>query len=121
MCADCVGAGGVAAGKGLRQNVALSHTRGGRVLARLTDALLRDALREARVRLEGTATRQESVSPEAMLKRGYALVFGSGGHALTSAEAAPKGAGIRTRFADEEVRAVTEGEKRSGGQGPLDL
>jgi len=112
---------GTRLGGALRQSVAVTHTRAGRVLARLTDAPLRAALREARARLEGVGARLESVSPEAVLKRGYALVFDAGGKALTSAEATPKGAAIRVRFADGEVRAVTEGGRGPGGQGRLDL
>ena len=77
--------------------------------------------REARARLEGMSARLESVSPEAVLKRGYTLVFDAAGHPLTSAEAVPKGAGIRMRFADGEVRAVTEGGKGAASQGRLDL
>jgi len=112
---------GTQLGGALRQSVAMTHTRAGRVLARLMDAPLRAALREARARLEGTAARLESVSPEAVLKRGYALVFDAGGRPLTTAEATPKGAGIRVRFADGEVRAVTEGGKGPTSQGRLDL
>ncbi|MSO90255.1 MAG: exodeoxyribonuclease VII large subunit [Acetobacteraceae bacterium] len=105
----------------LRQSVAGTHNRANRTLMRLTPALLQAGLREPRARLEGVAARLESVSPEAVLKRGYALVFDAGGHPLTSAEAVPKGAIIRVRFADGEVRSVTEGKREPDVQGALPL
>ena len=55
----------------------------GASLGRLTDAPLRACLRELRARLEGTAARLESVSPLAVLQRGYALVSDPAGHPLT--------------------------------------
>ena len=105
----------------LRQSVAVTQTRANRTLARLTPAPLLGGMREARARLEGMAARLDSVSPEAVLKRGYALVFDAAGKPLTTAAATPKGAAIRVRFADGEMRAVTEGGKGSSSQGRLDL
>ena len=105
----------------LRQSVAVTQTRANRTLARLTPAPLVGGMREARARLEGMSARLESVSPEAVLKRGYALIFDAAEQPLTSAGAVPKGTGIRVRFADGEVRAVTEGGKAPTPQGRLDL
>ena len=58
----------------LRQAVSAIHNRANRTLGRLNDAPLRAGLREARARLDGTGALLESVSPLAVLQRGYALV-----------------------------------------------
>jgi exodeoxyribonuclease VII large subunit len=105
----------------LRHGVAGIHGRAHRTLARLTDAPLRSSLREARARLDGTAARLESVSPLAVLQRGYALVSDAAGHALTSAAAVKPGAALRLRFADGEVRATADGGRRADRQGSLPL
>ncbi len=105
----------------LRQSVALTHNRANRTLARLTPAPLLGGLREARARLDGMAARLESVSPEAVLKRGYSLIFDAAGRPLTMAEAVPKGAAIRIHFADGDVRAITEGKRGPTTQGALPL
>ena len=96
MCAECVGAGGVAAGRGA--------------------AIERDADAYA-----GGSERLESDSPEAVLKRGYEMVFHSAGRSLTTVEAMSKGVGIRVRLADGEVRAITKDARGPGGQGALQL
>jgi exodeoxyribonuclease VII large subunit len=105
---------------GLRRAVDGLGGRAGQTLARLTDAPLRAALRESRARLDGAAARLESVSPDAVLKRGYALVFDSGGHPVSAAAAVRPGDTLRLRFADGEARAVAEGGKASR-QGRLPL
>jgi len=96
---------------GLRQAVSAIHNRANRTLMRMTDAPLRSALREARARLEGTSARLESVSPLAVLRRGYAVVSDAAGHALTQAADVAPGARLRLRFADGEVRATADGGK----------
>src|ERR1019366_7853131 len=76
------GGGGVFRGAGLGAPPPGRGPRGGRgvvrgaggIAGRLTDGPPRAALREARARLDGTAARLESVSPLAVLARGYALV-----------------------------------------------
>ena len=78
-------------------------------------------MREARARLEGTGARLESVSPLAVLQRGYALVSDPAGHPLTSAAAVRPGTKLRLRFADGEVGAIAEGGRRSDRQGDLGL
>ncbi len=112
---------GTRLGGALRQCVALTHTRAGRVLARLSPAPLRASLRESHARLDGLAARLESVSPEAVLKRGYALVFDSAGHPLTTAAAVAPGSHVRMHFADGDVRALTEGKRGPTSQGSLPL
>jgi exodeoxyribonuclease VII large subunit len=92
----------------LRQAVGGIHNRANRVLGRLSDAPVRASLREARARLDGTAARLESVSPMAVLQRGYALVTDPAGHPLTSAATVRPGARLTLRFADGQVRATAD-------------
>jgi exodeoxyribonuclease VII large subunit len=106
---------------GLRQAVGSVHQRAGRVLGRLTDGPPRARLREARARLEGTAARLESVSPLAVLARGYALVTDPAGVAITQAGGVKVGAKLRLRFADGEVRATADGARPGERQGMLPL
>jgi len=98
----------------LRHAVAGIHNRAGRTLGRLSDAPLRAAMRETRARLEGTAARLESVSPLAVLQRGYALVSDAAGRQLTSAAAVPPGARIKLRFADGDIAATADRPERQG-------
>jgi exodeoxyribonuclease VII large subunit len=99
---------------GLRHAVGGIHTRAGRTLGRLSAAPVQANLRETRARLDGTAARLESVSPLAVLQRGYAVVSDAAGHPLTSASAVKPGANLRLRFADGEVGATAERPKRQG-------
>jgi exodeoxyribonuclease VII large subunit len=101
-------------GSGLRHAVAGIHGRAGRTLGRLSDAPLHALLRETRARLEGTAARLESVSPLAVLQRGYALVSDPAGHPLTTAAAVAPGTRLRLRFADGEVGATADRPERQG-------
>ena len=105
----------------LRQAVSGIHNRANRTLGRLSDSPLRAALREARARLEGTGARLESVSPLAVLQRGYALVSDPAGHPLTSAASVKPGARLKLRFADGEVAATADGRRRMDRQGELGL
>jgi exodeoxyribonuclease VII large subunit len=105
----------------LRHAVAGIHNQANRTLGRLSDAPLRGALREARARLEGTGARLESVSPLAVLQRGYALVSDPAGHPLTSAAAVKPGARLKLRFADGEVGATADGGRKMDRQGQLPL
>jgi exodeoxyribonuclease VII large subunit len=99
---------------GLRHAVSGIHSRAGRTLGRLSVAPLRASLRETRARLEGTAARLESVSPLAVLQRGYAVVSDAAGHPLTNAAAVGPGARLRLRFADGEVGATADRPDRQG-------
>ena len=104
---------------GLRHAVSGIHNRANRTVGRLSDAPLRSMLRESRARLDGTAARLESVSPLAVLQRGYALVSDATGHPLTSAAAVKPGARLRLRFADDEVGATADGGRVTDRQGKL--
>ena len=87
----------------------------------MTDSVPRAALREARARLEGAAARLESVSPSAVLSRGYALVTNSAGVPITNAANVKPGAKMRLHFADGEVAATADGGKPGDRQGMLPL
>ena len=106
---------------GLRHAVSGSRVRAGRTLARLTSAPLRAGIREARAHLTGLAARLDSVSPEAVLKRGYALVYDASGHPLTSAGAVDAGARLRLRFGDGDVRVTADGGSPAKRQFALPL
>src|SRR5271165_4771972 len=105
----------------LRHTLAARRDRAVRVLARVTPAPLAARLREARARLEGAAGRLDSVSPLAVLQRGYALVTDPLGHPLTAAAAVHPGAWLRLRFADGEVGATADGGGKPERQGRLAL
>jgi exodeoxyribonuclease VII large subunit len=106
---------------GLRHAVSGIHNRANRVLGRLTEAPTRAMLREMRARLEGAAARLESVSPLAVLQRGYALVSDPSGHPLTSVAAVKPGTRLHLRFADGEVGATADGGRAVDRQGKLPI
>lgn len=106
---------------GLRHAVGFVHQRAGRVLGRLSDGPPRALLREARARLEGSAARLDSVSPLAVLARGYALVTDPAGSPITHAASVKSGARLRLRFADGEVKATADGARPGDRQGMLPL
>jgi exodeoxyribonuclease VII large subunit len=93
----------------LRHAIAGRAAIAARVLPRLNDAPLRARMREARARLEGVAARLESVSYEAVLARGYALVSDGAGAPLTAAKMVRAGMALRIRFGDGEVSATADG------------
>jgi exodeoxyribonuclease VII large subunit len=106
---------------GLRQGVGAVHQSAGRILIRLTDEALRARSQEARARLGGTVARLESVSPLAVLDRGYALVTDPAGVAITRAAGVKPGTKLRLRFADGEVRVTADGGRPGDRQGILAL
>jgi exodeoxyribonuclease VII large subunit len=83
---------------------------------------LRDAAatqRERRARLSGLAAQLESVSPQAVLARGYVLVRDEAGHAVTLGAALKPGTKLGLTFADA-VRDVRV-ERDRPAQGALGL
>ncbi len=106
---------------GLRQALAARAAVAAPVLHRLTDAPLRAALREARAHLTGLAGRLESVSPDAVLARGYARISDLSGAPITQASSVRAGAALRVRFADGEIRVTAAGGRDGGRQGALPL
>ena len=103
----------------LRHTVAGIHRRAGRTLERLTPAPIRACIRELTVKVAGLGNHLESVSPLAVLDRGYALVTDRAGHPLTSAAAVDPGARLRLRFADGEVGATADPKPAEPRQGRL--
>jgi exodeoxyribonuclease VII large subunit len=78
-------------------------------LARLSPVPVRALLREKRARLEGLAAQLDALSYKATLARGYALVEGPDGAALTRAADVAPGAALTLHFADGTRKAVAEG------------
>ncbi|HEX2940866.1 MAG TPA: exodeoxyribonuclease VII large subunit [Rhodopila sp.] len=87
--------------------------RAERVMARLSDAPLRGALREARAHLSGIGGRLDSASPLAILQRGYVLVTDRTGQPVVSAAAVKPGAKLHLEFGDGRVDAVAQGHAAS--------
>jgi exodeoxyribonuclease VII large subunit len=108
-------------GSALRHAVQHRHANAARILPRLSDAPVRAKLRESRAVLEGLGARLDSVSPEAVLARGYALVLDASGHAVTKAADAAPGARLRLRFADGEVKVTADGRGKAPAQGSLPI
>ncbi len=102
-----------------QQAMARQHIQAGRILDRLSPAPLRGAIREAQARLDGLTARLSSVSHNAVLARGYAMVY-QGSEPVTQAAAIRPGAFLRLRFADGDVAATAAG-KAAGGQGLLPI
>ncbi len=67
-------------------------------------------LRERRTRLEGLSARLESVSFQAVLARGFALVRDARGEPVISAASVLPGASLALTFADGRVAVTAEGE-----------
>ena len=76
-------------------------------------------LRERRAVLDGLTARLESVSPNAVLARGYVLVRDQAGHAVTQAASLRPGARLGLVFADGERHVRVERDAAS--QGALDV
>lgn len=105
-------------GGALRQATARQQGRAGAILARLSPAPLQGGLREAGARLAGATARLESVSIEAVLARGYALVLDGSGQAVTAAARVAPGQRLRLRFGDGEVAANADPAARPGPETP---
>jgi exodeoxyribonuclease VII large subunit len=73
------------------------------LLAHRLDAPLPNRLREARLRLEHISVRLDSVSYEAVLARGFALVTNAKGAPVQKASEVAPNAALNIRFADGEV------------------
>ena len=92
-------------GAGLARVLAAGRGRAGGLAGRLSPVLLDSRLREARAWLEGAGARLASLSPDAVLARGYTLVFDVSGHLLTRAVTIKPGVGLAIRFSDGTVNA----------------
>jgi exodeoxyribonuclease VII large subunit len=74
-------------------------------------AVTRNVLLEHKVRSERLSTALESLSPLAILDRGYALVFDSEGKLLKDARKVSVGDEISARLAHGEIRAAVAQKK----------
>jgi len=95
-------------GGALRQATTRQQGRAGAILGRLSPAPLLGSLRESRARLAGMAARLDSVSIEAVLARGYALVLDESGQAVTSASRVLPGQRLQLRFGDGETATTAD-------------
>ena len=84
--------------------------------ATLRPAPLAAQLREQRARLEGWSARLDSVSYNAVLARGFALVQDADGHPVTTAAGVAPGAALGLRFVDGEVRVRADGARTRQGE-----
>ena len=75
-------------------------------------AAMRNQLLQKKVRMERMGRALETLSPLAILERGYALVFDGAGQLVKDASLVKAGEEIRARVARGEIRAVV---KRSAG------
>jgi exodeoxyribonuclease VII large subunit len=106
---------------GLRHAVAARRVAAARTVARLSPAPIIAHLRTARAQSSGIGSRLESVSYQAVLERGYALVSDARGRPLTTADSVEPGARLTLRFADGEVRARADPAPVGTRQGRLAL
>ena len=84
-------------------------------LARLSPAPVLALVREQAARIQGLAARLEAVSYNAVLARGFALVQGSDGVALTAAAEVAPGAALTLTFEDGAVKVMAAGGKSRQG------
>ncbi len=89
----------------------------GKHAAQLEERLLaaaRKQLAQRHKRFEQLAGKLDALSPLKVLARGYAVVFGEGGHALRSAQEVSPGQALRVRLhdgeLDAEVKSVRKGD-----------
>ncbi len=75
-------------------------------------AIMRNVLLQHRVRSERFQTALQSLSPLAILDRGYALVFDANGNLLKDAANVNPGDEVSARLAHGEVRATVTGKKQ---------
>lgn len=93
----------------------LARRQSAPALAQLSAAPVQALIRERQVRLEGLAARLEAVSYNAVLARGFALVQGRDGTALTTAAQVAPGAALTITFQDGAVKATADGGKPRQG------
>ncbi|WP_160121977.1 exodeoxyribonuclease VII large subunit [Rhodovarius lipocyclicus] len=103
--------GGFASGQARR--------RAAPVLARFNEGPVLALLRERRTALGGLAARLESVSYQAVLARGFALVRDARGRAVTHAAEVKPGAALTIAFQDGEAHVRAEKPRPDTAQGSL--
>jgi len=105
-------------GAGLERMLVARSGTAGAMAGRLSTALLAARNREAGARLEGLAARLASVSPDAVLARGYALVSDETGRILARAAGVCPGAALAIRFTDGTVHATADRAERRSRTSP---
>lgn len=95
-----------------------ARRQGAPALARLSASPVLALLREQAARVEGLAARLEAVSYNAVLARGFALVQGTDGVALTQAAQVAPGANLTLTFQDGAVKATAAGGKPKPAKPP---
>ncbi|MDG6095181.1 exodeoxyribonuclease VII large subunit [Acetobacter sp. AN02] len=88
---------------------------------RLPAGRLEALCREDRLRLEALAGRLESVSPQSVLARGYAMVTDDAGHPVTTAASLSAGKRVTLSFADGQKAARIEGQRKETSQQIFDF
>jgi exodeoxyribonuclease VII large subunit len=81
-------------------------------------AAMRNQLLQNKVRIERMGRALETLSPLAILERGYALVFDGAGQLVKDAGLVSAGEEIRARVARGEIRAVVKKARDTGGRRP---
>lgn len=94
---------------GLRQSVSSARRRAAEQMPRLSEAVITAALRVAGARLAAAYAHLEALSPEAVLGRGYALIFDSQGHPVTTVGKLRPGMAIRLHLSDGDAHATVDG------------
>jgi exodeoxyribonuclease VII large subunit len=89
----------------------LARGRAWKALVCFSPAPVRALLRENTVRLDGAGARLGSVSYQAVLARGFALVQDAEGATLTAAADVPAGERLVLTFADGQVGTTADGAK----------
>jgi exodeoxyribonuclease VII large subunit len=89
----------------------LARGRASKALVCFSPAPVRALLRENTVRLDGAGARLGSVSYQAVLARGFALVQDAEGATLTAAADVPAGERLVLTFADGQVGTTADGAK----------
>jgi exodeoxyribonuclease VII large subunit len=84
-------------------------TRLARLDGRLRPELVADRIARAREGLAASWRLLQSLSPDATLARGYAIVLDASGRLVTSPDAARAAGRVRLRFADGEAGATIDG------------
>jgi len=94
----------------------IARGRAAPALARLSAAPVAARAREQRLKLEGLASRLESVSYQAVLARGFALVQDADGTPLPKAAAVAPGAKLTLVFTDGQVGATADGVRAAAAR-----
>ena len=88
-----------------RERLSVGHTRMERSLER--------TLRKSTAKLEALDARLRSLSPLAVLERGYALVLGEDGGVIRSSTQVAKGNRVRTQLSDGEFTGTVENVRQN--------